>query len=69
VIFTLRDPEKRIASMQSTVCPVHSWSSWDSLAPYDAFVRLWRECDGRLWDAFLGETYPGRREFLVSGVR
>jgi hypothetical protein len=69
MILTFRDPEKWIASMQSTIYLAHSWSSWDTLAPYDTFVRLWRECDGRDWDAFLGETYPGRREFLVSGVR
>jgi hypothetical protein len=56
VILTLRDPEKWIASMcKSTIYLAHSWSSWDALAPYDTFVRLWRECDGRDWDAFLGE--------------
>ncbi len=63
VILTERDPDKWIASMQQTIYLAHSWSSWDWVKYWDpGMMKLWRNCDLKDWDAWLGQT--GRRDFL-----
>jgi hypothetical protein len=65
VILTERDPDKWIKSMQKTLYLVHSWSSWDLVKHWDpALTKLWRGCDLRDWDAWLGLGWASRRDFL-----
>ena len=67
VILTTRDTQKWVTSMQSTIWLVHSWSSWDILAPFHALIGGWRRCDTLDWDCLIGQF--GRRDYLSAEYR
>lgn len=79
VILTMRDPDRWVESISRTIWKVHTWWTWDYIAPLplNGLIRGWRECDTLNWDAFINSTplheepglYPKRRDYLSADYR
>lgn len=75
VILSMRDASKWASSMQESIWLVHSWSTWDIIAPFHTLISLWRKCDTMDWDCFINSSperpsmKPKRRDYQTDKYR